>query len=183
MSALAPYRVAAGPFAGAFRMDGRDAPDMRKAVKLGDCNCCDYFYPKGGNIIVLVEETHLTETLLRIQDGFNAAPAPVSEASQAEYINNRVMWENRLKVYGGMLVLQRFAAQCDEVAALLRGKKYQFRLVDMGTVERTDKLELNNLRNKLFANFRGIFSREMIASVSAIRLADLGENAKPGFAL
>ena len=185
MSALSGFRVAEGEFAGAFLMDDKDN-DMRKFAGMGACDCCDYVRPLAGDIVVLMEETDLMRTVWGYQDEFDAAPPPAGDKrdkSANDYIGNRVMWENRLKVYGGLLVLLRGAEKCAEFAAMIRGgKKIRFLLVDSGKSE-TDSgksgtknaVDSENWRRKFRKTFRSMFSPEMIDRVNVIRLADLAE--------
>ena len=213
MTKLSDFEKDAGPFRGAFRMDCERGvrADMRKHVGLGDCDCCDYFRPLGTDTIVLVEKTHLTQTLQNYQQEFASlraggsvahSPARAKSAkkkaeSEKEYIDNRIMWENRLKVYGGMLVLCRYAAQCSELAAMLRGKKFHFLLVDMGVAEAPNKkgaefspnaenasdaineTELDYWRRKLGQNFRNLFTSKLLSEVNVIRFADLARELPP----
>ena len=123
MSALSQFLVKEGPFRGAYRMDDKDGEDMRKRAGLGDCDCCDYFIPQKTGAVVLVEETSLAGTVGMFREEFAAAPAPEKnrkDGGESQYINNRIMWENRLKVYGGMLVLSRYAARTRPAAGRLR---------------------------------------------------------------
>ena len=183
MSALSQFLVKEGPFRGAYRMDDKDGEDMRKHAGLGVCDCCDYFIPQKTGAVVLVEETSLAGTVGMFREEFAAAPAPEKnrkDGGESQYINNRIMWENRLKVYGGMLVLSRYAARCGEVAKILAGGKFLFRLVDIGASDGRDEEDLEFWKQKLFVNFRGVFSREMIADVEVLRLADLAEELPEG---
>ena len=179
MSALDQFKVANGPFAGAFRMDDHKGDDMRKFAGMGACDCCDYFRPLGNDVVVLVEETRLTETVLGYQKEFAAAPPPAGnkrDGDEIGYIQNRVMWENRLKVYGGMLVLLRAAEKCGDFAAMIRGRKFRFILVDSETENgaQNDR-DAENWRRKFRQTLRSVFSPEMIDRVNVIRFADLAE--------
>ena len=183
MNALSEFLVKEGPFRGAYQMDGRDGfPDMRKAAGLGTCNCCDYFIPRGAGVVVLAEKTRLMEKIGEFRREFTAAPSPEKnrkDGGEDQYINNRVMWRNRLKVYGGMLVLCRYAAQSAEVRAMLEGKKFRFLLVDDGKTNEEEE-NFEHWKQKLLVDFRGLFSPEMLDRVNVIRAADLAEELPEG---
>ena len=181
MSGLSQFKESGdGPFAGMFCMDGGDQrgfPDMRRHVGIGTCDCCDYFAPAGESVILLVEKTALMETIQRFQREFAAAPPPARDEKDRDgdaYIANRVLWENRLKTYGGMVVLHRLAMQCEEMDAILRQRKtFKFLLVDNGPRSPKNKKSANHWRLQLKQDLRSLFSREMIADVNVVHIDDL----------
>ena len=180
MSGLSQFKEREGPFAGMFCMDGGDQrgfPDMRRHVGIGTCDCCDYFHPDGEGVVLLVEKTALMETIRRFQRGFAAAPPPAGDEKDRDedaYINNRVLWENRLKTYGGMVVLHRLAAQCGEMDAILRQRKtFKFLLVDNGPRSPKNEKDAEHWRRQFRDDLRSLFSRGMIADVNVIHIDDL----------
>ena len=194
MSALSEFREEEGPFRGAFRMDGEGrTADMRERAGMDACDCCDYFRLLGENVVVLVEDTFLPQTIENLQAEFAVAPPPLqnkTDTSEKRYINNRVTWETRLKVYGGMLVLHRIAMEDDEVAKMIRGKKFRFLLVDKGVPDKGAKSAKNersakddraaeNWRRQLCKDLQSMFSPEMIDRVNVISLDELQEELPP----
>ena len=197
-----PVSVAGKPLAEerfAFVMDGEhgkscECPDLRKHVGLGECDCCDYCRPHPAlGIAFLVEETRLTTRRRNYQLEFarmrldldEKEPIPDEETALADkrgekYADNRIVWRNRLKVYGGALALCRYAAKCAEFAALMGGEKFRFLLVDGDTTDEKDERDLEFWRQKLLLNLRNLFSPGMIEDVKVIRAADLPRELPPG---
>ena len=181
MSGLSQFKEGGdGPFAGMFCMDGGDRrgfPDMRLHAKMGACDCCDYFAPAGENAVLLVEKTDLMETIQRFQRAFADAPPPAQDGRDRDeeaYINNRVLWENRLKTYGGMLVLHRLAAQCGEMGEILRQRgTFRLLLVDDGPRDFENETDAEHWRRRLKRDLRSVFSPEMIADVNVVHIDDL----------
>ena len=181
MSGLSQFKESGdGPFAGMFCMDGGDRrgfPDMRLHAKMGACDCCDYFAPDGESAVFLVEKTALMETIRAFQKEFAAAPPPARDKKDRDgnaYINNRVLWETRLKTYGGMLVLHRLAAQCGEMGEILRRRgTFRLLLVDDGPRTPENETDADHWRRRLKSDLRSVFSPEMIADVNVIHIDEL----------
>ena len=184
----------------AFLMDGDRGkfPDMREHVGLGACNCCDYFYPLDGDTVLLVEETRLGSSkdsykreFIRMWDGVdgkkalagdNVAKCESSDTRAEKYASNCILRENRLKVYAGMLVLCRYAAQCREIATMVgnRRKRFIFLLVDSDTVDERNETNLDYWKRELRRDLRSVLSRRMIKDVEVIRPNDLAQKLPPG---
>ena len=181
MSGLSQFKESGdGPFAGMFCMDGgnrRGFPDMRLHAKMGACDCCDYFALDGESAVLLVEKTALMETIRAFKKEFAAAPPPARDKKDRDgnaYINNRVLWETRLKTYGGMLALHRLAMQCGEMDAILRRRgTFRLLLVDDGPRNPENKKDADNWRRRLKRDLRSVFSPEMIADVNVVHIDDL----------
>lgn len=168
-------------------MDGdRDklgkCPDMRKHVGAGTCDCCDYCRPLPDGKIVLVEMTDLTRDKRKHQRDFARArlglgkKSRVTKASPAledkggdKYATECVIRKNRLKVYGGMLVLCRYAAQCARFAKLVRGgKKISYLVVSRDVAGMENAMDLEYWRGKLLEDLRGLLSSDVIEDVKVL---------------
>ena len=106
-------------------MDGEDFPDkskdMRKIAGLGTCHCCDYFYPRD-NDVVLIEETQLIEKVKEIKNDYGH----LKEINKI--IHREIGQEVCLKVYGSLLVLCLLKSKCAEVNDMIKGQ-YMFVLI------------------------------------------------------
>ena len=70
----------------AYIMDSTsEEKDMRKAVDLGTCHCCDYFLLREESII-LIEETQLLKTVKKIRDEYDN----LDEVKKDEIVNKRI---------------------------------------------------------------------------------------------
>ena len=133
-----PIMVARKPIDGghrAYKMDStakesdeQNAPDMRSAVGLGTCECCDYFLPRN-NSIVLIEETQLNRGKEDKKKKLRKNCPYLSEDDLGKYADELIKDEMVLKAYGSMLVLCRLAEKCAAAKKIMRGKKYKFWLV------------------------------------------------------
>ncbi len=151
----------------AYRMDGNSPkPDMRKYVGLGTCNCCDYFmFSKKENITVLIEETKLNEQIKDLKGEYRYFEVKDLTEFVRKYIRN----ENKLKVYGSMLVLCRLATACKNVTRLLQTKKYKFWLVvsdERRVVE--DAKWLDHLTKDLKDDLKSVLSKKLVDDVKII---------------
>ncbi len=149
----------------AYRMDGnRPKPDMRRDAGLGTCNCCDYFMFAKDDIVVLIEETQLMRTIERLKSKYRY----LQSSHQTEFVYNYIREENKLKVYGSMLVLCRLAAACKNTNHLLRTKKYKFWLVASGMNEPEHTRVFDNLKDRLFQDLRSVLTGKVMDDVEII---------------
>ena len=100
----------------AYRMDDNEPQsNMRTTAGLGTCNCCDYFTFRDATL-VLIEETRLPWQIKDLRNEFaRDIRKDVEELEERERhsVSQRVLrhlrQENKLKVYGSLLVLCRLA--------------------------------------------------------------------------
>ena len=171
---LEPIRVAGeslGEGYQAYRMDGHSRPDMRIDVGLGTCNCCDYFL-SGSNTVVLIEDTRLIDSMQSYKERYNSIP---DEHLINKFVDERVVQENRIKVYGSMLVLCRLAAKYPEARNMLQPqeKKYEFWLVTSGIETTEYMLQLDNKKDLLFNGLSSVLTGKLIHNVDIIPSSDL----------
>ncbi len=165
---LSPITVAGkhlGKFK-AYKMDNT-SPDsnMRKDVGLGTCNCCDYFQFKSGKVW-LIEETDLTRTYLDQMK--NAHYSQLRQSVRKKLIEDRIRDENRLKVYGSMLVLCRLATKYDCVSEKLKDKPVIFHLID-SHVQPDDGLRFyDNFSSKISQDLKGLLSSQLVEDVEIL---------------
>lgn len=160
---LEPIEIAGKPLEThrAYRMDdGSGKPDMRKDAGLGECNCCDYFVTNTESIF-LIEETQLLES---IQNWKNTVEY-LNDNDQKDFVSEKVKTENRLKVYGSLLVLARLMNKFPEIKNLVGKKKYCFWLVVSGLSTPEDRRYIDNLKDDLTGALRGALTREVIDKV------------------
>ena len=142
----------------AYRMDGQ--PDMRKDAGLSTCACCDYFVTSTDSI-VLIEETELLGSI----KGWKKEVEYLNDNDQKNFIDEKVKMENRLKVYGSLLVLSRLTNNYAEVRNLVGEKKYCFWLVVSGLSTPEDKRYIDNLKDDLTGALRGALTPEVMDKV------------------
>lgn len=144
---LEPIKIAGTPLAESckgYLMDGTSPrPDMRKTVGLGTCNCCDYLTIKD-DTVVLIEETQLMEMIKNLKSEYQY----LSEDDKSKFVDKCILQENKLKVYGSMLVLCRLDTACND-AKILRKKRYDFWLVVSGPYKKQDYRFFHYLKNRL----------------------------------
>ncbi len=160
---LEPIEIAGSPLENhrAYRMDdGPNKPDMRKYAGLGECNCCDYFVTNTDSII-LIEETKLLESIKSWKNGIQY----LNNDDQKDFVSEKVKTENRLKVYGSLLVLSRLINKCAEARNLVGKKKYCFWLVVSRLSTPEDKKYIDNLKDHFTTSLGGALSREVIDKV------------------
>ena len=160
---LEPIEIAGSPLENhrAYRMDdGPNKPDMRKYAGLGSCNCCDYFVTNTDSII-LIEETELLESIKTWKKKVDY----LNDKDQEDFVGEKVKTENRLKVYGALLVLSRLTNKYPEVRNLVGEKKYCFWLVVSGLSTTEDKIYIDNLKDHLTGALGGALTREVIDKV------------------
>lgn len=160
---LEPIEIAGSPLENhrAYRMDdGSGKPDMRKDAGLGECNCCDYFVTNTDSIF-LIEETQLLES---IKDWKNRVPY-LNDDDQTDFVSEKVKTENRLKVYGALLVLSRLTHKFAAASSLVGQKKICFWLVVSGLSTPEDKKYIDNLKDHFTTSLGGALSREVLDRV------------------
>ena len=149
----------------AYRMDGNlPQPDMRREAGLGTCNCCDYFIIANTDFVVLIEETQLVKTIKRLKGEYHY----LQTDHQTEFVNKHIRQENRLKVYGSMLVLYRLATLSKNANQLLRTKKYRFWLVASGMNDPEVTRVFDNLKDLLFKDLRDVLTGKVMDDVEII---------------
>ena len=165
---LEPIEIAGRPLDEkyqAYRMDdGSDKPDMRKYAGLGPCSCCDYFMCENDDSVVLIEETRLMETVKNLKSKYHY----LADNDQTKFVSKCIRQENRLKVYGSMLVLCRLAKTCKEAKDLLESKKYKFWLIVSGMDATEDAMVFDNLKDFLLNELKGALTGNIIDDVEII---------------
>lgn len=160
---LEPIEIAGNPLEShrAYRMDdGSGKPDMRKDAGLGTCACCDYFVTNAESIF-LIEETELLGSI----KGWGNEVEYLNKNDRQNFVDEKVRMENRLKVYGGLLVLSRLTNRYAEVRNLLAEKKYCFWLVVSGLSTAEDKRYMDSLKDDLTGALRGVLTAEVMDKV------------------
>ena len=159
---LEPIKVAGKPPDESCKghlMDGTSPrPDMRKIVGLGTCNCCDYLTIKD-NTVVLIEETQLMEMIKRLKSEYHY----LADDDKNEFVYKCILQENKLKVYGSMLVLCRLDTVCNDAKLLLKNKRYDFWLVVSGQYKRKDYRIFGRLKTRLSGTLKGSMGKMMNA--------------------
>ena len=158
---LEPIEIAGKPLDKkfqAYRMDGQ--PDMRKDAELGTCACCDYFVTNTDSI-VLIEETELLKSI----QGWKKEVEYLNDNDQKNFVDEKVKTENRLKVYGALLLLARLTNRFAEVRNLVGQKKICFWLVVSGLSTPEDKRYIDNLKDDLTGALRGALTPEVMDKV------------------
>jgi len=160
-------KIADAPIGGghrAYKMDSTVAGrDMRDAVDLGTCHCCDYFMARG-NSIVLIEETQLLGEV----DDIRAEYAHLKEfkgTALDEQVNNRIRDSMQLKAYGAMLVLCRLAQKCAAAKDLVRNKKYEFWLVASALNSPDDLRLFDNIKDSLNGLLKQVLGKKLLDNV------------------
>ena len=116
------------------------------------------------NIVVLIEETQLMRTIERLKGEYHY----LQSDHHTEFVNKYIRQENKLKVYGSMLVLCRLATVCKNANQLLRTKKYRFWLVASGMNEPEDTRIFDNLKDRLFNELRSVLTGTVMDNVEII---------------
>ena len=162
----------------AYRMDSTTGvPDMRRVAGLGPCNCCDFVtVSKDNQSVFLIEETNLEYTIYKLRQEYGY----LEEADKNKFFYDKIRDENRLKLYGSMLVLCRLSSSQDDVKEFLPKDKFQFWLVTTGTAPSpldpfifmdhlNDRLR-NDLRNDLKSPFGGMIN--VVDIIPSTKLAE-----------
>ena len=102
----------------AYKMDSTlTDSNMRNDVGIGTCNCCDYFRIES-DCVHLIEETAIICTYKSLVSKYSTLEDNLRE----QLIYKIIRDENRMKVYGSMLVLCRLANKFESVSDKLRDK-------------------------------------------------------------
>ncbi len=140
----------------AYKMDcTKDHSDMRKDVGLGTCNCCDFFQIHEGNIL-LIEETQLFDSFkdLKIQ------------GLQNKEIIRRILLENRLKVYGSMLVLCRLVMKFNSKCSFSENKHFVFVILVSSQIKNEeDSRFFDDLSTRIRDDLRSSLTKEIVSDV------------------
>ncbi len=156
-----PIESVGGDFK-AYRMDStKEETDMRKAAGLGTCECCDYVTVSNNEeSVIFIEETDLNKTIKALKKKYNY----LKDDDQVDLFRYNVLRENRLKLYGSMLVLCRLS--CSQVLP----NKFQFWLVTTSTAPSNYPV-LDNLRDFL----KSPLTKEVVDKVCIISSTELAE--------
>ena len=160
---LEPIEIAGNPLESyqAYRMDdGSGKPDMRKDAGLGTCACCDYFVTNNDSVF-LIEETGLLKSI----QVWKKEVEYLNDNEQQNFVDEKVKTENRLKVYGSLLVLARLTNKYAEVRNLVGEKNYCFWLVVSGLSTPDDKRYIDNLKDHLKGALRGALTAEVMDKI------------------
>ena len=164
---LEPIKVAGkslGDKYQAYRIDGNSPqPDMRKDAGLGPCNSCDYFI-FNNDLLIFIEETQLIWQIKDLKDEFGY----LNCNQQTDFINKYIRNENKLKVYGSMLVLCRLSAQCKNLFDLLNNKKYSLWLIVSGMDKEEDARLFDHFKDKLLDDLRSVLTKNILDNVEII---------------
>jgi len=135
--------------------------DMRKAVGLGTCQCCDYFLPRNESII-LIEETQLSKKVETIRKEYAYLE---DEEKIKKIVNDKIRDRLQLKAYGAMLVLCRLSKKYPSAGELIEGKTYQFWLV-ASKIDTPDE-------KRYFDNQKDTLKGDLSATIGKILLEDV----------
>lgn len=154
----------------AYKMDSTDKEsDMRKAVGLGTCKCCDYFLPRNESII-LIEETQLPKKVEEIREEYAYLE---DEKKINEIVNDKITDDLHLKAYGAMLVLCRLSATCTSARELFDHKKYQFWLVASKIETPDEKMYFDNQKDTLKGDLTSVIGKILLEDVNVWSAEDL----------
>ena len=171
---VSPIEVAREPISGkytAYVMDSTiEEKDMRKAVDLGTCHCCDYFLLRE-EFIILIEETQLLKTVKKIRDEYDS----LDEVKKDEIVNKCIRDEMQLKVYGTMLVLCRLSMKYTSARDLIQGRKYQFWLVASSIDTTDEKIYFDNQKDSLKGDLTGVLGKTLLNDVDVLSADTLKE--------
>ena len=150
---------------------------MRRAAGLGPCNCCDFVtVSKDNQSVFLIEETNLEYKIYNLKQDYDY----LEEADENKFFYEKIRDENRLKLYGSMLVLCRLSSLQEGVKEFLPKDKFQFWLVTTGNAPSpldsfifmdhlNDRLR-NDLRNDLKSPFGGMIN--VVDIIPSTKLAE-----------
>ena len=173
------------PIYQAYKMDSTvEGSNMRQSVGLGQCNCCDYFI-FGSQTLVLIEETQLRLQIKNLWREFSRdISTDIAELNEQDQrrVERRILaylsQENKLKVYGSLLVLWRLAAVVDDRAEALRGSA-SYWLVASGESNGDDIIYFDNLKPRLENNLHSALTGNVVSDVKIVPAEQLGERLPP----
>lgn len=169
--------VVVQPNCRAYRMDGA-SPDMRKEAGLGTCNCCDYVTFDGAGKVILVEETKLIWQIENLEKAYGDLSLPAGEVW--EHVLRSVKDENKLKVYGSLLVLCRLARRLTDSAEVhALGGRTDFWLVVSDTLDGDRAKFLDFVRGELFRDLRSVLTGAVVGDVQIVMASELGRRLPP----
>ena len=149
----------------AYRMDSTSPQrDMRKKAGLGTCNCCDYFIAGHDNTVVFIEETQLVGQIKDLKSEYQY----LQDDDQKDFVSKYIRDENKLKVYGSMLVLCHLATACKEVKKLLKANRYRLWLVVSGMNTPEEKRVFDNLKDRLSQELKSVLTGKVLDDVEII---------------
>ena len=153
----------------AYKMDSTiENKNMRKAVGLGTCHCCDYFQLKNDTII-LIEETQLAKKIKDIKERYDY----LSDKDTIDIVNSSIQTRMQLKAYGSMLVLCRLAKQFSNEKSLIGIKKYQFWLVASSIDSEDEKMYFDNQQDTLRGKLRAVLGTILLEDVKVVSSENL----------
>ena len=169
---IEPIKVAEKPIGDeytAYKMDSTiENKNMRKAVGLGTCHCCDYFQLKNDTVI-LIEETQLAKRIKNIKEQYDY----LNEKDTTDIVNSSIQKRMQLKAYGSMLVLCRLAKQFSNEKSLIGIKKYQFWLVASSINSGDDKMYFDNQQDTLRGKLRAVLGTILLDDVKVFSSENL----------
>ena len=158
----------------AYRMDETSPnPDMRKRARLGSCNCCDYFIFGSDKGVILIEETRLGDQIKDLMEKYEY----LNSIDKQNHVIKIILQENRLKVYGSLLVLCRlFRREADRASAFISSDtKYSFWLVASAREPADDVIVIDHVRDRLDVELKGLLTKAVVDSVKVVPAEKLAE--------
>lgn len=154
----------------AYRINGgRQKPDMRAEIGLGTCHCCDYFKMRG-DVIILIEDTRLMETISNSKEEFNAM---IEGERKEKFLNRKICDENILKVYGSLIVLCCWMRKHADISNFIDEKKHDFELIVSDVDNDDDRIAFDNLQDQLLSDLRTALKKDIIRDVQILAPSEL----------
>ena len=166
--------------------DTEPQSNMRTSAGLGTCNCCDYFTFRDATL-VLIEETRLPWQIKDLRNEFaRDIRKDVEELEERERhsVSQRVLrhlrQENKLKVYGSLLVLCRLAKVVDDGAeAIALSRPTSFWLVHSDSAGADDMIFFDSLRGQLYHDLRSALTGAVVNEVEILSAQSLATRLPP----
>jgi len=140
------------------------AGELRGNLGMSQFHCCDYIF-SNQNIVLMIEDSNLMKEKRDLKKRYHAS-----------YINKRLLWEQKLKVYGSTAIFYRLLLICDHAKQLMDGKELNFWFI-VNDSKRRDSIALDNLKRKL-PSLRPIFANVAVKSLDDA-IKDLRRYAQP----